>query len=361
MIGVSSTDIIDSLAFGCVIPLRVEYTGGCRAAVREMRQLGLLASEEDERREREKCFNRVRYTFSIIRSTRLVFEGENLVYLVPCIMYFRTRYERNWVNAFKHRVKMLVEPNYSKPLTVDEAELKRALRYSRKIPGYKHMNTITGQLARVNKNLTSIMTLLESVTLNDGTKIHLRDHLSNIIKEVLNEDDDIDRIKHRLDFKTGMVLGTSLSRTKFLLELLIALITVASFSKRPQYKPTPRIYIRVLKANQNYYDEKLNKIKERHQKGNENIPLELLNPSYYIRKKISEELESILDTVSKLFENTRQYINTYYSADKAGKNTRSAANRLLTEFISGRLLLSLDSVRILSEIVGDLLLSRVSE
>jgi len=46
------------------------------------------------------------------------------------------------------------------------------------------------------------------------------------------------------------------------------------------------------------------------------MPLELLNPSYYIKKRIPEEPESILDTVSKLFENTSQYINTYYPLGK---------------------------------------------
>ncbi len=36
MAGVSSSAIIDSLVYGCVIPGREEYTERCRALVREM-------------------------------------------------------------------------------------------------------------------------------------------------------------------------------------------------------------------------------------------------------------------------------------------------------------------------------------
>jgi hypothetical protein len=361
MVGVSSSIIIDSLAFGCVIPHMEEYTDGCRTDVLELQRMGFITDEKEEKREREKCFNRVRYAFSVIRSTNLVFEGEYLVYLVPCIMYFRAMYEEKWVGAFRRHVKILVEPNYTKPMKIDEEELRRALKYSKSIPGYYDLRAITRQLALVNKSITSIIILLESVTLKDGTKIHIRDHLSQIIKETLNEDNNIERMRRQLDFNAGEVLGTSLSRMKFLLELLIALLTVASFSQRPWHKPAPRTYIRALRAYQEFYSEKLNKIRERRRKENKDIHPELLNPSYYVKKRVSEELESILRTISKLFENTRNYIDTYYSIEKVNKNTRSTANRLLTGFISGRLLLSLDTIKILSEIVRGEILSHVVE
>ena len=81
MVGVSSSIIIISLAFGCVIPRMEEYTDGCRSDVRESRRIGFITTEKEEKREREKCFNRIRYTFSVIRSTNLVFEGEYMVCL----------------------------------------------------------------------------------------------------------------------------------------------------------------------------------------------------------------------------------------------------------------------------------------
>ena len=152
---------------------------------------------------------------------------------------------------------MLVEPIYGEPIEVDEYELRSVLRYSRRIPGYHDLRVITSQLALVNKNITSIKTLLESVVLRDGTRIHLKDYLSSIIKETLGRDEDIERIKRRLDLRAGMVLSTSLSWLNFLMELLIALITVASFSQRPWHKPAPRTYTRVLKTYQEFYREKL--------------------------------------------------------------------------------------------------------
>ena len=361
MVGISSSIIIDSLALGCVIPRMEEYTDGCRADILEMQRMGFITNEKEEKREREKCFNRIRYAFSVIRSTNLVFEGKYLVYHVPCIMYFHAMHGEKWVKVFSRHVKILVEPNYTKPMKVDEEELRRALRYSKSIPGYHDLRAIARQLALVNKNIESIIKLLEMVTLKDGTKIHMRDYLSKIIKEALNESDDIERVRRRLDFNVGQVLGTSQGRMKFLLELLIALLTVASFSQRPWHKPAPRTYTRVLRAYQELYSEKLNKIRKRRQKENKDIPPELLNPSYYVKMRVSEELESILRTISRLFENTRNYIDTYYPTEKVNKNTRSTANRLLTGFISGRLLLSLDTIKILNEIVRGEILSHVVE
>ncbi|MEB3780833.1 MAG: hypothetical protein GSR85_11505 [Desulfurococcales archaeon] len=181
------------------------------------------------------------------------------------------------MRVFRRHVKILVEPNYTKPMKVDEEELRRVLRYSKSIPGYHDLRAIAKQLALVNKNIESVITLLETVTLKDGTKIHMRDYLSKIIKEALNESDDIERVRRRLDFNAGQVLGTSQGRMKFLLELLIALLTVASFSQRPWHKPAPRTYTRVLRAYQEFYSEKLNKIRKRRQKENKDIP-----PNYLI-------------------------------------------------------------------------------
>lgn len=182
-----------------------------------------------------------------------------------------------------------------------------------------------------------------------------------IIKETLEAKADTREIRWSLETGVGELLAVSLSRLNFLFELLTTLITVASFSQRPWYKPAPKLYTRVLKAYQEFYEEKLNKIKKKYRKENMNIPTELLNPSFYTKKKVSEELESILRGISKLFENTRNYIDTYYSKENVNKNVRSTANRLLTGFISGRLFLSLDTIKILNEIVRGEILSHVVE
>ncbi len=206
---------------------------------------------------------------------------------------------------------------------------------------------ITSQLAVVNKSITSIITLLESVTLKNGRRVSLRDYLSSVIEETLNNCDDVEGVRRRLDFRAGIMLGVSLGRARFLLELLVTLLTVASFSQRPWHRPAPKTYTRALRAYQKLYKEKLSK-------------KALLDPTLHVKIEVLKELESILRAVSKLFENTRNYINTYYPTGGVNKNVRSTANRLLTGLISGKLLVSPDTNQVLDGIIKNLLAQNIN-
>jgi len=130
MIGVSSSTIITPLASDCVTPHERAFLEGCREAYGSIRASG----EDIEEEELKRCYSRVRYAFSIIRSTGLVYEEKQCVYLLPCLMYYRELYVEKWAEKFKRYVKTFVEPLYgSVPIIeIDEAELRDAVERSRR-------------------------------------------------------------------------------------------------------------------------------------------------------------------------------------------------------------------------------------
>ncbi len=342
MIGISTSRIIESLARDCIIPCEQVYLEGCSVDAEQLRIAGIEVREEDLVR----CFNRVRYSFSVIRSTRLAYEGKHYVYLVPCLMYYRERYGDKWTSTFKRHVKFFVEPFYDILMNPEDIELERALRYSRRIPGYYDLKAIATQLAIINKSITSTLRTLETITLRDGTKINVRDYISRIVEETLQESYDSERAKRLLEFRIGLLLGTIQGRLNFMLELFIGLLTIASFSQRPWHKPAPTLYKRYLEAYQSLYREKL-------EKAFRNNRTASLNPAFQDSVIVIENMIKVLMNISKLMENTRNYINTYYP--KTIKNTRSVANRLLTGFVTSKLFLSMDSSTILNLVIERIL------
>ncbi len=132
-----------------------------------------------------------------------------------------------------------------------------------------------------------------------------------------------------------------------MLELLIGLLTIASFSQRPWHKPAPTFYKRYLEAYQSLYREKLEKASRIDKIASS------VNPMFRDIAVIIGNMIKVLMNISKLLENTRNYINTYYP--KTIKNTRSVANRLLTSFVTSKLFLSMDSSTILNLVIERIL------
>ncbi len=336
MIGVSSSIIMDSLGIDCIIPGETIYIEGCQEDVKSLNEI----SETMKEKELLRCISRVRYTFSLIRSTKLVYEGKNYVYLIPCLMYYQARYGDKWINEFNKHVKNVVEPFYDIPIVIEEAELRKALKYRKRIPGYYVLKAITKQLAIVNTSITSLFNLVNEITLRDGNKVNTKDYLTSIIRETTQEGCDTSNIR-KLEFKTSNLLNMIQGRTYYTIELLIGLLTMASFSQRPWKKPTPRLFIRYIEISQDYYRKKLNRLR---QKSNETLP----DTRVQTKLQILENLERILKNISKLLQNTQEYIDNNYSLSKINKNTRSAANKILTTFIASRLTLSSEIIKILT-------------
>ncbi len=336
MIGISSSIIIDSLGIDCIIPGKGIYIEGCREDVKSLNE----TSEAMKEKELLRCISRVRYTFSLIRSTKLVYEGKSYVYLIPCLMYYQARYGDKWINKFKKHVKNVVEPFYDIPIVIEEAELRKALRYRKRIPEYYVLKAITTQLAIVNTSITSLFSLVNEITLRDGNKVNTKDYLATIIRETTQEGCDTSSIR-KLEFRTSNLLNMVQGRTYYTIELLISLLTMASFSQRPWKKPTPRLFNRYIEISQDYYRKKLNRLNQK----NKETPAKT---RVQTKLQILENLEQILKNISKLLQNTREYLDKNYSLTKTNKNTRSVATRILTTFIVSRITLSSDTTRILS-------------
>ena len=84
MNAVNSTLIINGLAIGCIVPGKKEYLKLCNSNS-ESRVQGSFNGEENP----ERCTSRVRYTYSVLKATKLVYFGEYSTYLVPCLMYYQ--------------------------------------------------------------------------------------------------------------------------------------------------------------------------------------------------------------------------------------------------------------------------------
>jgi len=67
-----------------------------------------------DERELKRCISRVKYTFSVMRATHLVYEvGTKSTIFLPCILFFQEVYADKWRENFIKYLRNYVHPLYS--------------------------------------------------------------------------------------------------------------------------------------------------------------------------------------------------------------------------------------------------------
>jgi len=305
------------LGMNCIVPSQQYYEDACRVRYQELLEAGIHV----DKRVVEKCINNVRYTFSTMRSTRLIYEaGTRSTVFLPCILFFYEAYGEKWREKFTRYLSSYVHPLYSSEdiqyLHLDEKELDntliRACKLAEKFPELK---ALIANLIEHYKAMRQLYNLVGNVTIYDK--------LDNIFEEVKHEQT---RSIDNLRFQMYSLLSKQNSILMHLVEVLVSLLVIESLRVRG--------YLDSWHALNLYFEVVRDALKDQRV------------------RSIIESLRVIHGSLSRVLQLVEDILRRRYAGESKGMaNTRSIARKMLVSFVVSRSLMSAESVRTLLLIV----------
>ena len=295
------------LGMGCIAPSQQYYEDACRVRYRELSVSGALVDEKAV----ERCISNVRYTFSTMRSTRLVYEaGTRSTVFLPCILFFHEYYGEKWKKMFVKYLSVYVYTLYSAEdiqyLYLDEKELDTTLvKANRLAEEFPELKALIANLVEHYGAMEQIYKLILNTTIYD--------ELDKLFDKTEHEKTpDISHLK----FQISLLLSRQNSVLRRVVEMLILLLIIESLRARGYLgsRHTPNLYLEV--AREAFKDQKI--------------------------RSVIESLRTIHGSFSRVLQLVEDVLKRYAGKSKGLVNTRSIAKKMLVSFIVSRSFISVE-------------------
>ena len=313
---------------------------------------------EDSKPGIRKCVQRVRYTYFLYRRTNIAYEtSDRGLILVPAVYVMKRLYGDRAYKIVVDRVRMLL-PLYvfnldSSIIIPSVIELDRAVKVvgnNAELRGLLENLVLT--LENLNKLMRQTTRTRERLAKYINNKINgLKDELmiaiEEKIKELVNEDNKLsvdnknlleaieDAMREKLsyharniEFNVLNIIGKELAWHTDTIEVLLGLLTIASFLERGKLSPARYPFLRFIKTYEEIREKFYKKLhkpgasqqkrKQRKTKDSSSKPLDdIIEAVYYIEVGISRVIENI------------EILGESLGRKKYGKDLKSITKRTL--------------------------------
>lgn len=313
---------------------------------------------EDSKPGIRKCVQRVRYTYFLYRRTSIAYEtSDRGLILVPAVYVMKRLYGDRAYNIIKNRVRMLL-PLYvfnldSSIITPSVTELDRAIKVvgnnvelrgllENLVLTLENLNKLTRQTTRTRERLAKYINNRVN-SLKDELMIAIEEK----IKELVNEDNKLcvdnknlleaignaleEKLSYHarnIEFNVLNTIGKELAWHTDTIEVLLGLLTIASFLERGKLSPARYPFLRFIETYEEIREKFYKKLhkprasqqkrKQRKTKDSSSKPLDdIIEAVYYIEVGISRVIENI------------EILGESLGRKKYGKDLKSITKRTL--------------------------------
>ena len=298
------------LGIDCIIPSQRYYEDVCK-----VRYQG---------KEVEKCISRIRYVFSTMRSTGLIYEVDNRsVVFLPCISFFYEAYGEKWREKFIKYLRRYVHPFYSSEdiqyLYLDEKELDTALNKAcRLVEEFPELKALIANLVEHYKSMRQLHKLMSTTTIYNK--------LDEIFEEMKRREVyNLDNLK----FQLYSLISRQKSILTYVTEMLVLLLVMESLRSRGYLNSEHLLDL--------YFGVVKNAIKDRRIKS-------IVEPLKTIHASFSRTLQIVEDMLKK----------RYAGKSKGMANKRSVTRKMMASFVVSRSFMSIELVRTMLSVIREL-------
>lgn len=311
------THLIDSsfipivIGMNCITPSQHWYENACRERYQELQRLEVCV----DKRELERCINRVKYTFSVMRATHLVYEvGTKLIIFLPCVLFFQEVYADKWKEKFIKYLRNYVHPLYPQEdiqyLQLNEEELNFILNKAHKL--VEELSELKALIANLVEHYKAMKQLYEHID-----SIAIYDKLDRVFEEVkLEQTRSLDNLR----FQIYLLISKQNSILRHVLEMLVSLLIIDTLRTRGYLSNKQTLFNLYHRAIRDFIkDERI--------------------------EHITKQLLTMSSSFSRTLQLTEDLLKTRYTGNSKGiKNIRSIARKMLISFVISMSLISIESV-----------------